>query len=160
VFRLKANESLMPAQWLEAQFERPDSAQSCRRVMPPKMCVSSNPARTSSTIMTSPMRAPRRVVGDRLGSRSGGCQWSGFLIGDFYTELFASSWRLIKQRGAVCQSNVAESVVLLVSIGSRYANGGNASTGCRCLDIGFGELVSGAINRRVVLCEKGRREYA
>ena len=46
--------------------------------MPPKMWLSVNPATTKITIIASPIRAARREVGGRFGSRSGGCQGSGF----------------------------------------------------------------------------------
>jgi hypothetical protein len=65
---------------LAEQFERPDKAQSCRRAMPPRVCVNSKPAITRITIMASPMRAARRMLGGGSGARSGGCHWSGFLI--------------------------------------------------------------------------------
>lgn len=48
--------------------------------MLPNVCVKSKPAITKITIMASPMRAARRVVGGGSGSGSGGCQGSGFLM--------------------------------------------------------------------------------
>jgi hypothetical protein len=48
--------------------------------MLPKVCVNSNPVITKITIMASPMRAARRVVGGGSGSGSGGCHGSGFLM--------------------------------------------------------------------------------
>ena len=45
------------------QFDRPDRAQSCRRALPPKVCVRNKPASTRIKIIASPMSAARRVVG-------------------------------------------------------------------------------------------------
>jgi hypothetical protein len=97
---------------LAEQFDRPDKAQSCRRAMLPNVCVRIKPAITKITITASPMRAARRVGGG-FGSGSGGCQGSGFLM--LYLlryKQFQSSWRTNQARGAICQPNVAQSVVL------------------------------------------------
>jgi hypothetical protein len=69
-----------PPSALIPQFERPDSAQSCSRVMPPKTRVSTNAPKSKPTMMSSPMTAARRDSGSCGRFWSSGSQWSGFLI--------------------------------------------------------------------------------
>ena len=52
------------------QFDRPDRAQSCRRAMPPNVCVRNKPASIKIKITASPMSAARRVIGDGSGGGS------------------------------------------------------------------------------------------
>ena len=140
------------------QFERPDSAQSCRRDAPPRMWVNSSPPKISSTITTMPMRAARRVAGS--GSRSGGCQWSGFLMmylfGNWCHRVFqadkSSMWRRLSIK---CRTK--RGACATVSISSRYANGGSASTG---LDANRPRIAPGfrlvASMKRLTVSDPGR----
>lgn len=77
------------------QLDRPDKAQSCRRAIPPKVCVRNRPASIRSKIIASPMSAARRVVGGGSGSGSWGCQGSGFLmVAPFVKQMSRKAWYL------------------------------------------------------------------
>jgi hypothetical protein len=118
------------AQLPAEQFERPDSAQSCRRAAAPSTCVNIKPAAMRSSISTRPTSATRRVLG--AGSESGPCgsHLSGFLM--LYLPYNEKNVSLVDKssrwRSQSTKCRRRRGTCATIYVGSRYVLGGGTST--------------------------------